>query len=56
MIVPLYALLGAAGLTSALPGLVKQAVTALNQPAFAEAQQRDGSATRAFSSIQIKAC
>jgi hypothetical protein len=56
--------LAAAALTSALPtndptllnGLQSRGVTSLNQGAFEEAQQRDATATRAFSSIEIKAC
>jgi hypothetical protein len=57
MIAPLYAiLLGAAGLASALPAVEKRTVTALNTAAFNEAQQRDNTATRAFSAVQIKVC
>ncbi|KAJ3280412.1 hypothetical protein HK104_000673 [Borealophlyctis nickersoniae] len=54
---PLYTvLLGAAGLASALPTSVhhRRAVPSLNQAATEEAQQRDGTATRAFSNTQIK--
>ena len=48
-------LLGAVALTSALPATVeKRVVTQLNQAAFQEAQQRDATATRAFSSVEIK--
>jgi hypothetical protein len=55
MIAPLYAiLLGAAGLASALPTVEKRVVSALNTAAFNEAQQRDATATRAFSAVQIK--
>lgn len=54
MIAPLYAvLLGAAGLVSGLPAVDKRTVTALNTAAFEEAQQRDNTATRAFSAVQI---
>ena len=57
MIAPLSALLlGAAALTSAAPVVEKRVVTALNQQAFAEAQQRDNTATRALSSVEIKVC
>jgi hypothetical protein len=57
MITPLYAiLLGAAGLVSGLPTTVdKRTVTSLNEAAFEQAQQRDNTATRAFSAVQIKA-
>jgi len=55
MIAPLYAiLLGAAGLVSGLPAVDKRSVTSLNEAAFQEAQQRDNTATRAFSAVQIK--
>lgn len=55
MIASLYALLfGTATLTSAIPVVERRAVQALNQAAFAEAQQRDDTATRAFSSTEIK--
>jgi hypothetical protein len=47
-------LLGAASIASTLPVVEKRTVTALNQAAFEEAQQRDDTATRAFSSIPIK--
>jgi len=54
MISPLYAvLLGAAGLVSGLPAVDKRTVTALNTAAFEQAQQRDNTATRAFSAVQI---
>lgn len=50
-------LLGAATLSSALPAAVEmRVVTALNQAAFEEAQQRDNTATRAFSAVEIKVC
>jgi hypothetical protein len=49
-------LLGAATLTSALPAVEKRTVPSLNQAAFKEAQQRDNTATRAFSSVEIKVC
>lgn len=42
----------AAGLVAGMPA--RRAVTELNQEATAEAQQRDNTATRAFSNIQIK--
>jgi hypothetical protein len=55
MIAPLYAiLLGAAGLVSGLPTVDKRTVTSLNEAAFEQAQQRDDTATRAFSAVQIK--
>jgi len=47
-------LLCAAASTLATPVLEVRTVTALNQPAFQEAQQRDNTATRAFSSTEIK--
>jgi hypothetical protein len=48
-------LLGASTLTAALPaGIEVRTVAALNQAAFQEAQQRDATATRAFSSVAIK--
>lgn len=54
MIVPLSAiLLSAATLTSAFP-VERRAVDALNEEAFAEAHPRDDTATRAFSSTEIK--
>lgn len=57
MIAPLSVLLLAvATLTSASPAVVRRAVQKLDQTAFAEAQQRDGTAKRAFSSIAIKVC
>ncbi|KIX94489.1 uncharacterized protein Z520_09875 [Fonsecaea multimorphosa CBS 102226] len=55
MVSLLYALfLGSASLCAALPVAEKRAVTALDQASFEEAQQRDDTATRAFSSIPIK--
>ncbi|KAJ7588162.1 hypothetical protein C8J56DRAFT_66401 [Mycena floridula] len=54
MIAPLsFVLLGSAALGVAVP-LTSRTVTSLDQAAFAEAQQRDNTATRAFSSTQIK--
>ncbi len=56
MLAPLsFLLLAAASLTSASP-LVRRAVQQLNQEAFAEAHQRDDTATRAFSNTAIKVC
>jgi len=56
MIAPLYAiLLGAPGLVSGLPTVDRRTVTSLNEAAFEQAQQRDNTATRAFSAVQIKA-
>ncbi|KIV85023.1 hypothetical protein PV11_00761 [Exophiala sideris] len=56
MISPLSAvLLGTATFVAAHPMIEKRNVTALNQAAFEEAQQRDNTATRAFSSVPIKA-
>lgn len=47
--------LSVSSLVSALPvELLPRTVTALDQSAFAEAQQRDDTATRAFSSSEIK--
>jgi len=48
-------LLGTASLVAAHPVAEKRAVTELNQAAFEEAQQRDDTATRVFSSVPIKA-
>lgn len=53
MITPFYAVLGAAGLVAALPAVDERSVTALNTAAFEQAQQRDDTATRAFSAVQI---
>lgn len=49
-------LLAISSLTMALPGLGLEVrtVAALNTAAFEEAQQRDSTATRAFSSTTIK--
>lgn len=49
-------LFGLAALTSALPHhhLSKRVVDSLNQAAFEEAHQRDPTATRAFSAVEIK--
>lgn len=49
-------LLAATALTSASPASLKRAVQELNQAAFEEAQQRDDTATRAFSATAIKVC
>lgn len=55
MVALLYAaLLGGASLIAGLPVAEKRTVTALDQAAFEEAQQRDDTATRAFSSVPIK--
>lgn len=55
MIAPLSSLLLAlAGLGCAFPTASKLAVAALNQAAFEEAHKKDTTATRAFSSIEIK--
>ncbi len=48
--------LAAAPFIDALPVAGKRTVTALNQAAFEEAQQRDDTAIRAFSSVPIKVC
>ncbi|KAF6831952.1 hypothetical protein CPLU01_06469 [Colletotrichum plurivorum] len=48
------ALAFAAALASATPVLHRRVVTELNEEAFKEAQQRDATATRAFSDVQIK--
>ena len=47
-------LFGASALVASLPVSEKRTVAALNQAAFQEAQQRDATATRAFSSVAIK--
>ena len=47
-------LLGAASFAAARPLVEKRTVTQLDQAATAEAQQRDDTATRAFSSVPIK--
>lgn len=44
--------LSSAGMVAAMPA--RRAVTELNEEAFNEAQQRDDTATRAFSNVQIK--
>ena len=49
-------LLLTATLVASLPIFQERTVTSLNQAAFEEAQQRDDTATRAFSSIPIKVC
>lgn len=55
MVSSIYAfILGTASLVTALPVAEKRTVASLDQAAFAEAQQRDDTATRAFSSIPIK--
>ncbi|KIW31843.1 uncharacterized protein PV07_03436 [Cladophialophora immunda] len=55
MVSLLYALfLGSASFCAAHPVAEKRTVTALDQASFEEAQQRDDTATRAFSSIPIK--
>ncbi|KAK5061588.1 hypothetical protein LTR84_008132 [Exophiala bonariae] len=55
MISPILTLLlGTASLVAAHPVAEKRAVTQLDQAAFEEAQQRDDTATRAFSSVPIK--
>lgn len=54
MIVTLSTILAYAALASAGPVLRPRVVQELNQDAFEEAQQRDGTATRAFSGVQIK--
>lgn len=46
-------LVAAVALTSAIPVVEQRAVTELNQGAFEEAQQRDDTATREFSSVPI---
>lgn len=57
MIVPFSILLVAASaLTSASPAVVRRAVQKLDQAAFAEAQKKDDTATRAFSATAIKVC
>ncbi|KAJ9500215.1 hypothetical protein H2202_004010 [Exophiala xenobiotica] len=54
MIALIYAaLLGGTSLVTGLPVAEKRTVTALDQAAFEEAQQRDDTATRAFSSVPI---
>lgn len=55
MIAPkITALLSLAALTSALPFFNKRVVASLDQAAFEEAQQRDATATRALSAVEIK--
>lgn len=55
MIPLLYAfLLGGASFVDAYPLIDPRTVTSLDQAAFAEAQKRDDTATRAFSSVPIK--
>ncbi|KIW85852.1 hypothetical protein Z517_01244 [Fonsecaea pedrosoi CBS 271.37] len=51
----LYTLfLGGASFSAALPVAEKRTVTSLDQASFEEAQQRDDTATRAFSGVPIK--
>jgi hypothetical protein len=52
----LISLLASAALASANPVIHTRAVTSLDQAAFAEAHQRDDTATRASSNINIKVC
>ena len=47
-------LLGTASLGAAFPVIENRAVMSLDQAATAEAQQRDATATRAFSGVPIK--
>ena len=47
-------LLGAASIVAARPVVEARTVTSLDQAATAEAQQRDNTATRAFSGVPIK--
>lgn len=56
MIPELIALFACASLASANPVVLARAVTSLDESAFAEAQQRDDTATRAASNINIKVC
>lgn len=56
MIAPLTILLSSVALTFASPLLEVRTVAALNQGAFEEAQQKDNTATKAFSGTQIKVC
>src|SRR5690349_14863294 len=50
-------LLGATTFVSAIPAaLERRNVTALDPVAWAQAQQRDNTATRAFSNIEIQVC
>ena len=53
MIASVFLLLTSAALSFASP-LERRVVTSLNQAAFEEAQQRDDTATRAFSGTEIK--
>jgi len=50
----LSSFLAYAALASASPLLRHRTVTALDEASFEEAQQRDDTATRAFSNVQIK--
>ncbi len=54
MIATLSSILGCAVLAAAGPALLPRTVTALDEAGTAEAQQRDDTATRAFSDVQIK--
>jgi hypothetical protein len=58
MLASLSLLLSSVALSFASPlgPLAARTVTALNTAAFEEAQQRDDTATRAFSSTEIKVC
>ncbi|KKY33340.1 putative mg2+ transporter protein [Diaporthe ampelina] len=55
MVPQLISFLACAGLASANPVVSVRAVASLDESAFAEAQQRDDTATRASSNINIKA-
>lgn len=46
----------AASFVSALPAVEVRTVASLNSAHFQQAQQRDATATRAFSSVPIKVC
>lgn len=56
MVSQLISLLACAGLASANPVVSVRAVASLDESAVAEAQQRDDTATRASSNINIKVC
>jgi hypothetical protein len=56
MLTTISTFLATAALISASPIVQQRTVPALNADAFAEAQVRDNTATRAFSSVEIQVC
>lgn len=56
MIASLSCVLSCVALAAASPVVWPRTVSSLNEPAVAEAQQRDNTATRAFSNVEITVC